>query len=234
MKKDKQSKYIIKSPVVIEAPEKRIVENCLVEVRSPIVVHGKLVFRNCTIKNVSGNIDVYGILKLETCHIWTNTCFLNIQPGGEYQCDILDFNDDSSNFGDYISGFKKGRFSWIENPPPAEKHFLDVLISCVSKYYDIEIRGECPKEYSDDNQRVRKKARWVALYINERLPLSWYEIVYEFGIPHWLDGVRDDVERFIKNGDIQLWKDIAIISMSILKEIYRQQECEQREYPYRD
>lgn len=234
MKKDKQIKYIINSPIVIEASEKRIVENCLVEAGAPIAVLGKLVFRNCTIKNISGEIDVYGVLKLETCHIWTDTCFLNIQPGGLYQCDMLDFNNNSDNFGDYISGLKKERFSWIENPPPVEKHFFDVLISCVSKYYDVEICDECPKDYSEDKRKLRQKARWVAMYLNERLPLSWHKIICEFGIPHWLDGVHDDMERFISNGDTQLWKDVAAISMSVLEEIYWHQEHDQREYPYRD
>lgn len=234
MRKDTQRKYIIDSPIVIEAPEKRIVENCLVEVSAPIAVHGKLVFRNCTLKNISGKVDIYGVLKLEACHIWTDACFLNIQPSGLYQCDVLDFNDNSDNFGDYISGLKKERFSWIENPPPAEKHFLDVLISCVSKYYDVEISGECPKEYSDNKRKIRKTARCIALYINREMGLPWYEIICELGIPHWFDGVFNDLENVVLNGDIQLWKEIATISMSVLEEIYWYHKHDQREYPYRD
>lgn len=234
MKKERQPQYIINSTTVIEAQEKRIVENCFVEICAPITVFGKLVFRNCTIQNVSGSIDVYGVLKLETCHVWTDMCFLNIRPGGEYQCDIFDFNDNSGDFVDYISGFKKESFRWIENPPPVEEHFRDVLISCVSKHYGVEICGECPKEYSDDKRKLRKNARRVALYLNEKLGLSRYKMQYVLGIPHRLDGVCEDVEHFIRTGDVGLWKEIAKIAASILKEIYCQQEDDQQKYPYRD
>lgn len=234
MKKDKRPKYIISAPVIVEASEKRIIENSLVEVSAPITVHGKLVFRNCTIKNISGNIDIYGVLKIETCSIWTTTCFLSIQSGGEYQCDILDFNDNSSNFSAYISGLENGHFKWIENPTPVDKRYLDVLVSCISKHYGVEICDKCPTEYSDEKKKVRREARWIAMFLGRRMNLSTFEILRMFEIPHWCDWVYDEMERFVRNGDIQLWKDIAEITVEISKEIYWEIWKDQYHYPYRD
>ncbi len=76
--------YIINDSINILSSEKRIIENCSVKINAPINVYGKLVFRNCSITCTSGQIFVYGILKIEKCKTCVVPKFLNIMNGGEY------------------------------------------------------------------------------------------------------------------------------------------------------
>ena len=60
-------KYMVNEPICIDAAEKRIIEDCSIEINASITVYGTLILRNCSIVNTGEGITVYGVLKIDKC-----------------------------------------------------------------------------------------------------------------------------------------------------------------------
>lgn len=231
--------YSINTPILINAAEKQIVENCSITINASVTVLGKLVFRNCTLRSSSGVVIVYGVLKTEKCKTFVNSQFLQIKDGGVYQLDLAEFNNDEIEFNEVISLDPKGKLCWISKRPSTMRRFDDTIMSCVSKNYGLEqdvIYSEKGiDDFSDEKLSAWKEARKVAIYLKRKIiDIPFYRI-NEFNYPTYLTGdIVDAVEKQIVDGDLTLWKTIAEILSEICKAVYKDDIFDEETYPYRD
>lgn len=232
--------HTINDPITILSSEKRIIENCSVEINAPINVYGKLVFRNCSITCTVGRIYVYGILKIEKC----NTCvvpeFLHIMSGGEYLMDLGTFNDGKLFCEKGWSMEDGGKFAWIPYYVPVEKRFDDTIIACVSKYYDLDKNFtdyriyEVEGDISDIERQNWDKARKMGTYLRKRLlDISWHQVMVSY-YTYWPQRTFGQIEELIKNGEKELLLNLVEIMEEIIKGLYKIAIEDEKMYPFKD
>lgn len=220
------AKYIFDKKTDINFAENRIIENCLVEINAPVTIYGKMFFRNCTLKSICGIINVYGVLKIENCQTQVNHNFLHIMNGGEYQLDMAEFNDGKIKWKEVVLLEEGGHICWIPYKSSIYEQFEDIIMSCVSNYYNIdeEIIYSVNKEkiLSECELSEWKDARRIAIFLKRKIiEIPEYQIT-EFNYPSYLTGIIDEeVERSVENGDERLWKKLALILIKIAKKIYK-------------
>ena len=215
----------------IETFEKRIIENCSITLNAPLEVYGKLVFRNCTIVRTSGNIAVYGCLKIQNCKINAEKPFLKVLENGEYLFDLAYFDAP-------VLCTKTGKLSWI-NDPNVEYWMEDTILTCVAEYYAIEKAWLCGKDLTDmtaAEKKIAKEAKIVSVWLKMKiLEIPMYKISHQLRYPtYFAADAWKEIQTAIENGDRQLWKNIAEMEATISRKLYERDLEDEKTYPYRD
>ena len=220
--------YTISEPLSIHPAEKRIFENCAIEISAPVMIYGKFIIRNCSVIIKNTDISVYGTLKIESCSVSCCGCKLIISDNGEYLFDLLYIDPTKET----IICSENGKMSWIPHSQSIETYLFETILSCVATYYELD--GDMLKSSSKDKKQT--SARYIAIYLTKKLTdVSLYKISQRFNIYYYLmyDKLQD-IRNYILSGDNQLWKDIAHILEAILEKMYSRDLEEEKEYPYRD
>ena len=223
-----QEIYTISEPLSIHSAEKRIIENCIVEITAAIKIYGKMIIRNSTITIKNADISIFGTLKIEKCNVSCSDCKLNIAHGGEYLFDLLYIDPTKET----IICSENGKMSWIPHRQSIETYLCDTILSCAATYYDLE--DDTLKSSSKDKKQT--SARYIAIYLTEKLTnVPLYKIAQEYNIYYYLmyDKLQD-IRNYILSGDKQLWIDLTYILEAIIEKMYSRDLEEEKTYPYRD
>ncbi len=132
-----------------------------------------------------------------------------------------------------------GKFSWIPYYISVEKRFDDVIITCASKYYNLDKKftdySSCDIENIPNIERESwDKARKMGTYLRKKLiDISWHQIKMSYPT-YRPQRTFEKIEELIKDGDKEVWTNLAEIMEEIIKILYKDALDAEEMYPFKD